>query len=1347
MAGKIIVLRKGANGAVKQEVLQTVAGKLAQVPVMPGEHIAVQIEAVAKAGVANGKAALKSKKVGKDLVLELDGQDVATLTDYFADAGAAGQLDSVTLMDSAGQPWASMVGDGMGGGTSTGSVAGNNAVGLTGTGIEIASDAPIADGLVGLAAPQVAGAFGVAAMALGSVGSSGAFAAAVANTLTGLVMLGPVVADNGLWVHAYDASGNHLGKGKVDATGKYTINLGSYAGPVLVLVEDSNATAADYKDEATGKDLDLATLLSAASVSVAGPNTLNINPLTALAASKVAPAAVTNFEQKQTLVGSLNDAQANNDAIKAAFKLAVDITKTTPDAVNDGSGTSDTLGNLLAAISGLDLLNGGDQSTTLTQLQNLVNGGDVNALAQKLVEGAKAAEANNTTLTNLVSGVSEAIQPVSTAGYSIMTVAGDDVISSTELGATLSGVLPSTVTTATLKLGTTTVPVTVDATTGTWSYTLTPADIAALGVDGAKTITLNDGTNDVASRVIYLDAQDDAPTAVTLQPVTQSLAENADVTTGVKVANIVVSDVDGGTNNLALTGTDASLFEIKNGTELWLKAGTALDFETKASLSVQVTATGGTTPATATSTAYTVAITNVNEAPTAVGTIAAQTAVKNLAFTGLDLNTFFTDVDIAASGDKLTFTLDKALPAGLSLELDANNKPTGKIVGTPTGTSADATYTVTATDLAGLSITQQFHLQVVDKPMISSFTVTDASTTAPNTATLGKNGDALTLNVTFNQAVDISAGASLTVTVNGASHTAICTAGVMGQPSASFTIAALSSAGNGSDIQITALASGTIAAPLANGGQSLLLTTAVAQDTTSLYVVDNTAPTITASYNVNENTASVTTFKTVTLAGSDAHGPITWSGLSGTDTNSFTLSGGTLTFTGQADFETKPSYSLSVTGTDAVGNATTQNITVNLTNVNEAVTLTGLSASTSRQSVVVGVASALADFALVDEDTTNTYSVTLTATGGTLAGLTGHTGVTATATATGFQLSGSKAAINTALAAATFNATASGNASVTFSGDDGVNPLSGTHFLNALAAPVISSKLDNVSNLDVRSSIVMSATENVTAVAGKFIRIVNDGGAGYLGESTTHTQIIEVTDPQVTISGSKITINPTWDLDLANNYHIEIDDGAFVNGSNMGSVAISDSTTINFSTVSPFMATIATAATATTSAVASQKMVAGTDAMVSSGSWFSVMGATSGIGDTSVAAAGATFNLAGGNYVILGGKDTSQTPTDINQSESGISLPFTTWVQLDNFGLNDSIYIDDQFNNAAFPNDIEGDPSAVAEQSLTLSRIAVPASNGQGWFDVTMEAGLSIAKFNSLAELKAATNADAVLIG
>lgn len=80
-----------------------------------------------------------------------------------------------------------------------------------------------------------------------------------------------------------------------------------------------------------------------------------------------------------------------------------------------------------------------------------------------------------------------------------------------------------------------------------------------------------------------------APTQVALVNTVSSLLENTPTTNRTKVADVRVADDGLGAVNLGVSGPDASAFEV-DGTGLYLKAGTALDYETKTSYAVTVTA-------------------------------------------------------------------------------------------------------------------------------------------------------------------------------------------------------------------------------------------------------------------------------------------------------------------------------------------------------------------------------------------------------------------------------------------------------------------------------------------------------------------------------------------------------------------------------------------------------------------------------------------------------------------------------------------------------------------------------------------------------------------------------------
>jgi uncharacterized protein YjiK/phosphodiesterase/alkaline phosphatase D-like protein len=82
-------------------------------------------------------------------------------------------------------------------------------------------------------------------------------------------------------------------------------------------------------------------------------------------------------------------------------------------------------------------------------------------------------------------------------------------------------------------------------------------------------------------------ATNQPPTAVTLNNAVTSIPENTSTAAPVKLADIIVTDDGIGPNHLAVTGIDASSFQII-GTALYLRAGTALSSTAKPGYSVAV---------------------------------------------------------------------------------------------------------------------------------------------------------------------------------------------------------------------------------------------------------------------------------------------------------------------------------------------------------------------------------------------------------------------------------------------------------------------------------------------------------------------------------------------------------------------------------------------------------------------------------------------------------------------------------------------------------------------------------------------------------------------------------------
>ncbi|MDJ1173215.1 putative Ig domain-containing protein, partial [Roseofilum capinflatum] len=207
------------------------------------------------------------------------------------------------------------------------------------------------------------------------------------------------------------------------------------------------------------------------------------------------------------------------------------------------------------------------------------------------------------------------------------------------------------------------------------SYDVTvEVDDTTVGATPDATTAYSLGITEVATNA--------APTAVDLNNATASLAEDTDTTSAIKVADIAITDDGLGTNNLSLSGADAGSFEI-SGSELYLKAGTVLDFATQSSYDVTVevddTTVGATPDAT---TAYSLGITEVatNNAPVVQTQIADQTVDEDHQFT-LDIAANFSDAD----GDELTYSATLANGAALPSWLNFNGS---QFSGTATGVGA-----------------------------------------------------------------------------------------------------------------------------------------------------------------------------------------------------------------------------------------------------------------------------------------------------------------------------------------------------------------------------------------------------------------------------------------------------------------------------------------------------------------------------------------------------------------------------------------------------------------------------------------------------------------------------------
>ena len=147
------------------------------------------------------------------------------------------------------------------------------------------------------------------------------------------------------------------------------------------------------------------------------------------------------------------------------------------------------------------------------------------------------------------------------------------------------------------------------------------------------------------------------------------MAENSDTTNRIKVADISISDDAIGSNTISLLGADAANFEV-DGNGLYLKAGVELNYESKSAYGLTISVRDNTiSGSTAVSTAYSLAVTDQNEAPTAVALNITRASLPENTST----NSRIKVADIGISDDALGSNTISLLGADAgSFEVDGN---------------------------------------------------------------------------------------------------------------------------------------------------------------------------------------------------------------------------------------------------------------------------------------------------------------------------------------------------------------------------------------------------------------------------------------------------------------------------------------------------------------------------------------------------------------------------------------------------------------------------------------------------------------------------------------------------
>ena len=178
---------------------------------------------------------------------------------------------------------------------------------------------------------------------------------------------------------------------------------------------------------------------------------------------------------------------------------------------------------------------------------------------------------------------------------------------------------------------------------GTYGRLRTPM----LGPDGALYVTTSNGGG--ADRILRV-VSSEAP-AFPAETDTQEVAENSSAST--IVATVTATDPDGEALTYSLGGTDAAFFNIADAAVGDLRANAPLDYETRISYEVVVTATDP--HGLSDSITLTIAVTNVNEAPEFPSTKSIARIMHENTGTGIDIGAPVAATD--PDSDTLTYSL------------------------------------------------------------------------------------------------------------------------------------------------------------------------------------------------------------------------------------------------------------------------------------------------------------------------------------------------------------------------------------------------------------------------------------------------------------------------------------------------------------------------------------------------------------------------------------------------------------------------------------------------------------------------------------------------------------------
>lgn len=448
-------------------------------------------------------------------------------------------------------------------------------------------------------------------------------------------------------------------------------------------------------------------------------------------------------------------------------------------------------------------------------------------------------------------------------------------------------------------------------------------------------------SNGMAQATIVVQAVNDAPINVSLSNTT--VAENSSTVTELTIGTLTSTDVDiADSHSYSIVGgTDAGVFVIV-GTQLRFQAGTVLDYETQSSYTVIVRSTdsGGAWL----DKAFTITLTDVNEAPVVASPLADQTGAVGAAFSYTVPAGAFADPDAGTTlSYSATLTDGSALPAWL--QFDAASRT---FSGTP-GADGAISVRVTASD-GSLSVYDDFTLTITQAPPEVTGIVRAGG------AAQWTNADTLVFTVTFSEAVTGVDASDFSLSTTGTAVGSLTAIQTSDNITYSVTLTGISGDGT---LRLNLNASGT---GIANGNASPI---AGGYSSGEIYILDNTAPS-TPSLAIAPASDSgllgdrITNVTTPTLTGTaEGNSTVRLYGGDGTTLLGTATADGSGSWSITSSALAEGSHSLTVTATDAVGNISNASATLVLvidTTAPAAPTVTSPALSNSTTPLLSGTA-------------------------------------------------------------------------------------------------------------------------------------------------------------------------------------------------------------------------------------------------------------------------------------------------------------------------------------------------------------------------------------------------------